>query len=315
MIFDQSSLKFAQKLRTPRQQQEHLMQQQQQMEQIDHQLHSQQMPSLQSQASLFGLLVWFLLEICLFGLFGPLAQMICSNSCKQLARRCTLPWRICRCKRHHTWLLGRTTYLKNILKNLLKLVYLFLGCTLTMWQVLSTRHIIHVQPKFLGFVGPGNFLRWWPQVRAGNPACPPTPPVCNLTGDVECNRWHCMTSFQHLTGDRWCCMTSFQHLTGDRWCCMTSFEHVTGDRWCCMTSFEHVTGEADPDKKRCSCCQSHNVRVMVSTVNCLLSPVTANVSCQVGFARRCHHWPLPWEDEAVDCPSLDNINGARAPKA
>ena len=91
MIFDQSSLKFAQKLRTPRQQQEHLMQQQQQMEQIDHQLHSQQMPSLQSQASLFGLLVWFLLEICLFGLFGPLAQMNCRNSCKQLARRCTLP--------------------------------------------------------------------------------------------------------------------------------------------------------------------------------------------------------------------------------
>ena len=303
MIFDQSSLKFAQKLRPPRKQQEHLMQQ--------HQMQQQQMRFAASAANpadakpaipgKFVWFVWFLLEICLFGLFGPLAQMICSNSCKQLARRCTLPWRICRWKRHRTWLLGRTTYLKNILKNFLKLVYLFLGCTLTMWQVLSTRPIIHVQPKFLGFAGPGNFLRWWPQVRAGNPECPPTPPVCNLTGDVECNRWHCMTSFQHVTGDRWCCMTSF--------------EHVTGDRWRCMTSFEHVTGEADPDKKRCSCCQSHNVRVMVSTVNCLLSPVTANVSCQVGFGRRCHHCPLPWEDEAVDCPTLDGINRARAPKA
>ena len=278
MIFDQSSLKFAQKLRPPRQQQEHMMQQQQ-MQQIDHQL-----PAIPGK---FVWFVWFLLEICLFGLFGPLAEMNCRNSCKQLARRCTLPWRICRWKRHRTWLLGRTTCLKNILKNLLKLVYLFLGCTLTMWQVLSTRPIIHVQPRFLGFAGPCNFLRWWPQVRAGNPTCPPTPPVCNLTGDVECNRWHCMTSF----------------------------EHVTGDRWCCMTSFEHVTGEADPDKKRCSCCQSHNVRVIVSTVNCLLSPVTANVSCQVGFGRRCHHCPLPWEDEAVDCPTLDGTNGPRAPKA
>ena len=74
MIFDQSSLKFAQKLRPPRKQQEHLMQQhqmqqqqmqQQQMQQIDHQLQIRQMPSLQSQASLFGLFGFFWRSVCL----------------------------------------------------------------------------------------------------------------------------------------------------------------------------------------------------------------------------------------------------------
>ena len=64
MIFDQSSLKFAQKLRPPRKQQEHLMQQHQ-MQQIDHQLQIRQMPSLQSQASLFGLFGFFWRSVCL----------------------------------------------------------------------------------------------------------------------------------------------------------------------------------------------------------------------------------------------------------